>query len=468
MLPPEVEYFKGCIEDHIALFFNEKAKAVTGDNYLRFLPYDDAVALKENILAIPYDIPVPNKPGNPYKVSFNYTELTVWNKIPSPDKGDWTPLPDKSSPLWYRDSSGTLIPAWNLFGNLFHLLTFGEEINPTQRDAHGRFAAAFSPRLEQNLIEVPAFNEAVATIVAACDGLHENGRPNFHLNNLLKPPNLVLSHDCDILLGNDFWTQAVRGARIFLPLLKAKPPKLDNAWWLVRNAVTPKRFYFDNVNGMIDIERCFGYNSTFYVLNGSGGRFGARYESDIIPELQKQIPPKWDIGMHYNYNTFLDAERFEAQVEQLKNILNTDIIAGRAHYLKFDPEKSFPFLQKYGIRVDESSGYADRIGYRNGIAGCFRPYDPAQKRAHDIWEIPMIIMDAVLVRQYGDRYADKFSQLLNHLKYVGGALSVIFHPGQFFNPEYKHMLDVYHNLLMRSRDLGAVSETAKSLTEKNK
>ena len=56
------------------------------------------------------------------------------------------------------------------------------------------------------------------------------------------------------------------------------------------DAPTPRRFYFDNVTGMIDLERTFGFTSTFYLINGSGGRFGARSGSDILGDVAEVIP----------------------------------------------------------------------------------------------------------------------------------------------------------------------------------
>jgi len=70
-----------------------------------------------------------------------------------------------------------------------------------------------------------------------------------------------------------------------------------------------------------------------------------------------------------------------------------------------------------------------------------------------------------VVRQYGSKSIDRFSQLLYHLSRVGGALSVIFHPGQFFNPEHKQMLGVYHKMLIECRQIGALSKTARSLVD---
>ncbi|UCC43916.1 MAG: hypothetical protein JSU65_12505 [Candidatus Zixiibacteriota bacterium] len=462
MQPPEVEYIRDQIANHVAEFTTLESGDLFDSGLIRFLPYDEAATIQERAIAVPFDIPIPKSQEEPYKVRFNDTDLTLWNRITPPSDNSWRAIPDGSAPLWYTNRFGSLIPAWNLFGNLFYLLTFGEEKESSQKDLHGRFAASFSPRAKYGLLEIPAFNEAVAALVGACAGLRDSGQPAFNIDGLIGPPVISLSHDCDILRGNDIWTQAVRLVRIFRPLVKMRLPGISNSWWIMRNAVAPRAFYFDNATGMIDLERCFGYRSTFYMLNGRSGRFGARSGLAVIPELLKEIPPEWDIGVHYNYDTFLNDERFSAQMEQLQEVTDSDIVVGRAHYLRFDPEKSFSFLQKHGISIDESSGYSDMIGYRNGIAGCFQVYDTVLKRPLEIWELPMTIMDTTLVRQYGPESITRFSQLLYHLSRVGGALSVSFHPGQFFNPEHKQMLGVYHRMLIECRQTGALAKTARS------
>jgi hypothetical protein len=416
-------------------------------------------------VAIPVDLPVPSIPESPWQVEFNGTRLTLWNRVPKPDDDGWEAIPDEAAPAWYRHRSGTLLPAWNLFGNAWDLLTCGEERRSSRRDVHGRFAAAFSPRVQQGLLEVPAVNETVALLVAAVDGLRTTGQPAFSLGDQLKPPVAVLSHDCDILSGNDFWTQAVRAYRVLRPLMRLRPPKLDNFWWIIRNTVTPRRFYFDNAIGMIDIERCFGYTSTYYLLNGARGRFGARNPFPIIPRLLEHLPPRWDVGMHYNYDTFLQADRFAAQLAQLQQTTSRPIVTGRAHYLRFDPFKSFAFLRQFGIYTDESSGYADRIGYRNGIAGIFQAFDAETRRPLDIWEAPLTIMEATAVEQYGATAVAVMERHMRHLRRIGGALTIVVHPGQFFNPEHREMLGFYHDLLKVFRLHGAVSATARSLVD---
>lgn len=457
------DYLHGQLLGHVNLFFDPAVTEALRALPLRFLPYGEAVHIRKPGIVIPTDIPAPVRPENPWTVPFNETQLTLWNPLPEPEHDDWQALPGYSAPLWYKHRSGTLIPAWNLFANLFDLLTFREERESQSRDKHGRFIAAYSPRLPAGLLEVPAFNEAAAAITAAAYGLQHENQPRFHLDGLVKPPAVVPSHDCDILMGNDKWTQSVRAYRILQPLLHGRWPRLQNLWWIFKNAIWPRLYYFDNATGMIDLERVFGYASIFYLLNGRRGRFGARSGIPPLRQLLNDIPDGWRTGIHYNYDTLLDENRFSSQTRELAALVGGPVTRGRAHYLRLDPEKSFGFWAEHGIRIDESAGYPDRIGYRCGIGGCFQLFDSVSRKLLDIWETPIVVMEATLMEQYGDASVSAFERLLRHLKQVGGALTLVVHPGMFFNPEFPEMLDLYHRILISCRNVGAVSSFAEEL-----
>jgi len=463
MVPAEVSYLWEQILQHTMRFFKVDALGVLSQARVLFVSYKEALNIREPAVAIPVDIDSPLRPADPYKASFNGTEITLWNPLPKPQGEGWSAFPDAIVPVWYRHQTGTLIPAWNIFSNLFNLLTLKEERESTLRDVHGRFVAGMSPRYAPGLLEVPAFNEAVAVLVAACLGICKDGYPRFTLNNLIKPPAVILSHDNDILRGNDFWTQSVRFLRIFQPLIRGRMPNIKNIWWILRNTLHPKSFYLDNIAGIIDIERMLGVNSLFYFLNGTGGRFGARSGLELIPAARKHIPSGWDIGIHYNYDTLLDAERFSAQLRQLKSVTGGQIISGRAHYLRFDPEKSFSFLSSMGICCDETAGYSDCIGYRCGIAGPFQPYDPAAGKALNLWEVPLVIMDGTLMNQYCTKAPQVFRNMMSHISKVGGAISLLCHPGLFFNPEFSEMRGVYRRLFGVARDFNAQGMSALSI-----
>jgi hypothetical protein len=422
-----------------------------------FVQYAQAAEAREPSINIPVDVATPATPESVFKVAFNDTTLTLWNPLPLPE--GWTPFPE-SNPLWFRHASGALMPAWNLFGNCFDLLTLQEERTYGKRDALGRFVGAMSPRRAAGVLDVPAVNEAFAALVGAVAGLEGGGEPLLTLHGLVGPPLLVLSHDNDQLRGNDVWTQAVRVYRVVEPLRRGRPPRLANLWWTLRNEVRPRSYYFDDVVGMVETERMLGFTSTLYYLNGTRGRLGARSGDGLIGPSVRALPDGWSVGIHYNFDTHLNAHAFSSQKSSLERLTGRPIVGGRAHYLRFDTERSFAFWEEHGIRCDESLGYPDVVGYRAGMAGPFQIYDPVLQRRLDILEVPMVFMDGSLLRQFPEDPVGAFERWLAHLSRVGGAMSLLVHPGVSSNPELPEAQGLYRRLLGVARAYGAQSRAA--------
>ena len=448
---------------HTKLFFTREAQGLLQGTEIVFLPLQACLALKKPAIAIPNDLSASLQPIDAYAVRFNDTHVTLWNRIPRPPRADWHALPDDNSPVWYQNPEGTLIPAWNLFGNLVGLLTLGEEEENTTRDPHGRFLASMSPRCNAGLLEVPAFNEAMALLVAACHGLNTKGVPSFGNAGLVEPPALILSHDLDVLRGNDFWTQSVRLYRTVRPLLDGKPPAMVNLHWLLASELHPLRYYCKEVASMMNIEKECGYTSSFYFINGRGGRFGARYGSKMISEALRHIPEGWEIGIHYNYDTFRREERLRRQVQDLKRIVGRELVSGHAHYLRFDHRWSFDTVIQNGIAYDESLGYPDRIGYRCGVAGCFTPFNQNSKAGYPVMEFPLAVMDVVLAQQYPNNQAETVQRMLLHLSRIGGALTLLVHSGHVSNPEFPESVGVYEKILKAARRIGVRGMSASAL-----
>jgi hypothetical protein len=458
MLASEINYLNDLIKLHVHRFFTDEARSAFESVPMRWTTLADVAHPVDQAIYIPTDVDAGTLPDDAWEVAFGKTKLIFWNKLPLPSN-EWRVL-DTNSPLWYVHQCGAVMPAWNLARTLFDLLTLKEETTDSFRDLHGRFVGKMSPRAKKGLLESPIFNDSVAAIVAACVGLRRTGLPDASLlPGLVGQIFIVLSHDLDQLRGNDIWTQAVRLSRALLPR-RGFYPAIRNLWFMLVNAVLPRRYYFDNIVGMIEIERMFGFTSSLYFLNGVGGRFGARSGSDLIPAVESLTPRGWDLGIHYNYDTHLNQKAFDAQRVELESLLGRQVVAGRAHYLRFDPSKSWHFYTTMGIQVDETLGYYDRIGYRAGIAGPFRPYDPSIGSAISLIEMPMVFMEGALVEQYPHDPAGAFEQHLRHISVVGGAISLLFHPGQFNNPEYQETLGLYHSLLRLARYYGARSINA--------
>lgn len=350
---------------------------------------------------------------------------------------EFSPVPGTSW-LW-RNRHGALMLAFNLIGYIERFIEFGEEREVQERDAHARlpFEAATLNRL--GVLHEPLLNKYLFAILAVAKG-HANGVLTADPSAHVLPPALVLSHDCDQLRGNDRFTQAVRLYRFLAPMKRLRLPAVSNLVQIVQNALSPRKYYFDDVLAMSDVEHQFGFRSVFYFLNGMGGRFGARSGSAIISEFVRRLRPSAEIGIHYNYKYVFDEGKLAEQIRELEELTLRPIRAGRAHYLSFDPGESFAVLDALDIRTDESIGFAQQNSFRLGFAGAFRTWCGLRTGSEPIVEIPMHFMDANTAPR--DDVSD-LRRMAAEVEKVGGLVTLLFHPGAFNSPEAPDLRGVY-------------------------
>jgi len=422
----------------------EKGLRLLHNTRIRVVPGESVRDARGPEIVLPADISSPLTPQESRQIPFNGTFLTLFNPLPRPG-GEWQALPNEAAPAWWRHPTGALTPAWNMLGNVYDLLTFREDIEIAARDRHGRLPAAASVRTPAGIGKVPVVNEALALLLDAIAAMERGVAPTFRLDGLIEAPALVLSHDCDLLRGDDVITQAIRAYRIFQPCFRGRAPRLRLMGIIFANYRHPYRYFLDDLLKMLAVERRFGYRSVIYVLNGTGGRFGARSGLGAVRKLLERVPAGWQIGIHYNYDTFHQPGRFASQKAEIEALIGQAVTAGRAHYLRFDPRKSPAFVAERGIRFDESIGWSSQNGYKAGIAAPFRPLNEAVGTRLEVIELPLVFMDANLVE--GEDGYLSFKTLFGHLEKIGGVISVLFHPGTFANPERPDLEGLYLRIL---------------------
>jgi len=422
----------------------EKGLRVLHNTRIRVVPGQSVRHARGPEIVLPADISSPLTPHEPRQVPFNGTFVTLFNPLRRPGD-EWQALPNETAPAWWRHPTGALTPAWNMLGNVYDLLTFREDAEIAARDRHGRLPAAASVRTPAGIGEVPVVNEALALLLDASAAMERGVAPTFRLEGLIETPALVLSHDCDLLRGDDVITQAIRAYRIFQPCLRGRPPRLGLLATIFANYRHPYRYFLDDLIKMLAVERRFGYRSIMYVLNGTGGRFGARSGIRAVRKLLERVPEGWEIGIHYNYDTFHHPERFASQKAEIEALSGRTVTAGRAHYLRFDPRKSPAFVLERGIRFDESIGWTSQNAYKAGIAAPFRPLNEDDGTRLEVIELPLVFRDVNLVE--GEDGHLSFKNLFAHLEKVGGVISLLFHPGTFANPERPDLEGLYLRIL---------------------
>jgi O-antigen/teichoic acid export membrane protein len=419
---------------------------------IRVVPGESVRDARGPEIVLPGDVATPLTPQEPRQVPFNGTFLTLFNPVPRPGS-EWRALPDETAPAWWCHPTGTLTPAYNMLGNVYDLLSFREDAEIAARDRHGRLPVAASARTAAAIGKVPVANEALALLLDAIAAMERGTAPTFRLDGLIEAPALVLSHDCDLLRGDDSITQAIRAYRIVQPCLRGRAPRLGLLRIIFANYRHPYRYFLDDLIKMLAVERRFGYRSIMYVLNGKGGRFGARSGLAAVRRLLERVPAGWEIGIHYNYDTFHQSGRFAAQKAEIEALTGEAVTAGRAHYLRFDPRKSPAFVAERGIRFDESVGWSSQNAYKAGIAAPFRPLNEAVGSRVDVIELPLVFMDTNLAE--GEDGYLSFKNLLGHLEKIGGVIGVLFHPGTFANPERPDLEGLYFRILELANEVRA-------------
>jgi hypothetical protein len=72
-------------------------------------------------------------------------------------------------------------------------------------------------------------------------------------------------------------------------------------------------------------------------------------------------------------------------------------------------EATTPIIHDKLFEYDSSLGWNDRMGFRSGIAGRYRPYDHQNKKPFDYMITPQVIMDANIY-DYSAQHVEKMSQ----------------------------------------------------------
>jgi hypothetical protein len=347
----------------------------------------------------------------------------VLDSIGATDLGFGDDLPYRAE-SWEAVERGERPSGDDLAEAFFHLARVEERGGP--RDEHGRFLASWSSldpldppleRLREKLGVQPTWDGARFLV--------------------------ALTHDVDSVWR---WTRiGVRGAAARLKddvvgaqLRAAGREAVGLALAPVhRLRGTDPNWRFEQI--VAEERRRGARGSTFYVFGGySDPHDGAS------PETYERFRPRLvgtlagveaEVGLHASYGAADDPERLAAETAALER-LEVRPEGVRYHYLRVDPHRNLRPLPGLGIAYDTSLGYADAIGFRNGLARPFRPWDFEQDGPLDLLEIPLAVMDVTLAEP---RYLGlsaraawpRLDALLDWAADNHAAFAILWHPDRF-------------------------------------
>ena len=156
-----------------------------------------------------------------------------------------------------------------------------------------------------------------------------------------------------------------------------------------------------NFDQILKIEQKYQAKSTFFFLALDHGNNDFRYNiEDLQGEIGNIQDNNGEIGLHGSLEAYKNIELLRSEKTRLERITGHPVSGYRNHYLKFSIPQTWNLLCQAGFRYDTTMGFADCIGFRNGMCHPFTLFDLQQNKKIDLVEIPLVIMDQSLFHPF--------------------------------------------------------------------
>jgi hypothetical protein len=371
----------------------------------------------------------PRFPASFYIPESEFFDLYFQKKLPSKE---WLLSVDRSM----QDVRASNVLEADIVAATFFVTSGYEETIIPDRDHAGRFPANRSLRWP-GLIKRPLVDEWAQSMSKSFK--FESHRINSRFA-------IALSHDIDSL--NKGTLEA-----LYDRLIRHPDRHTLSAIWRIITEHLRRGDLYDNLHDLVKNEKARDVRSTFYMLKKTGYSEDANYEwnePSVLNWMRDIVAEKWEIGLHGSFFSLTDKAFLVQEKRELEQVLGHSVRGGRQHFLRFTIPDSWTTQSDAGFFYDTTLGYADAIGFRNGLARPFQPFDVQTRKRLTIWEMPLVIMDATLKQYLGLSAEKAYSQsteILQSVRQVNGMVAVLWHNTYFTSYKYPGYAQVYWQII---------------------
>jgi len=293
---------------------------------------------------------------------------------------------------------------------LWEIFTSKKEYSSDDKDKYGR-------------ILFSSMNPGYITRPVVSEFLFNNGfRPFYPENRRFA---VALSHDVDVLYMNRNIYQNLK--YLTKSALSNRNLLRHSLGALYNNKIWPEY----HLNRLLEINEKYNIISSFYFLAVDKINIAYNYNLRELKTLLGIIESGGnEVGLHGSYNAYFDIDQLIQEKQELEYVIDRAGIGYRNHNLNFDVRTTWSILESAGFKYDTTFGFADHVGFRNGMCYPFHPYDLLGKRYYDILEIPLHCMDVTLFKymnlSYHTAFA-RFSNLVAEVENVNGVFTFLWH-----------------------------------------
>ncbi len=269
---------------------------------------------------------------------------------------------------------------------------------------------------------------------------------------------VVLSHDVDdVFVSPRHLAFAVRNA--------LRHREVSSTLRLTHGLLNPRKTPYRTFQKIMATEKKYEATSTFYFLASPDDVFGRKYTlRDVEGEMKGVLDAGCEVGFHTGFSSYDDLAEIQRQKKDMEDVLGSSVVGARNHVMRFKTPKTWEVLAKAGFQYDSTYGYPDMIGFRNGIAYPFVPFDLTRQQEIPILEVPVMIQDWTMMwwmKLSPQESLQRVMTLMETVERYHGVLTILWHSwtysypvsfGGFFTPEWTAL---YEKILQYAKQRNA-------------
>jgi hypothetical protein len=310
--------------------------------------------------------------------------------------------------------SESYIPTLKKHQELWDRFTCKEEYDPPFLDKYGRFPDYLSKNRD-------FFDPSVSRYLIEHDLIHPQWPDD-------KDFAVCLTHDIDAIYPYQNLGVLSGAAQLLMQR------KVQDSANMLFSHVNKKRSPWYNIKEIIKLEKSYDATSSFYFLAVEKDDIDFNYDVNDIADIAGTIIDEgFEVGLHGSRQAYNDANRMKLEKQRLEQVLGTDVVGYRNHYLCFKTPDTWHHLKNAGFLYDTTFGFDGVIGFRNGMCHPFQPFDLKNNKIIDgLWEIPLTIMDCTLLGEYYMRLGPdqawlQSKKMIDTVAELGGVVTILWH-----------------------------------------
>ena len=330
----------------------------------------------------------------------------------------------------------------DFISTISYLINSFQEYDDKDPDQYGRFKYSNSAQYRFNSIE----NNTVQQIIDHMFGTHPKLKD---LKTTSRRSRVFLTHDIDSVYG------AVKEDGRYA-LENFAPVQITR---LLFNATLGTPDWL-NMNKIMQIEKEFGFKSTFYwLLVKSKENSDYDFHSSAI---QKAFAGVKNHGSENGLHKAMGQTGFKEEIKTFGTLPQ----GNRYHFLKFSLPEGYELIEQNGLLLDTSLGFSPAFGLRNSYGQPFVPFNIKENRPFRFIEVPQLMMDRTCynlnmpVKEAGQKLFD----FVEKNKY-NCVFTINWHNNFFTELKYKGYLQLYRDILAGLKEMGIEGITQSQLIE---